>query len=136
MDYADEYSAFRNASEKNRRLLLQEELILDVTEAIAEQMESQNLLQKDLAKRLNKTKGYVSQLLGGGRNLTLRTISDVADALDCRVKFLVRKRHHGRSKIVQFPGFEAQEWEHEPGFGDVQLRGLENVEPDGVAAGG
>lgn len=133
MDYADGYDAFRSASEKNRRLLLQEELILEVTEAIAEEMESQNLLQKDIAKRLKKTKGYISQLLGGGRNLTLRTIADVADALDCRVKFLFRKTHHGGTKVLRFPG---QDWEREPEFGDVQLRGLENVEPDGAVAGG
>lgn len=87
MTQQDCYEEFLNASDENRRLLLQEELILDVTEAIATEMERQGLRNKDLAEKLGKSKGYISQLTGGGRNLTLRTISDVADALGCKPVF-------------------------------------------------
>lgn len=66
--------------------LRQEELIIEVTEALARALRDAGLTQSDLALKLGKTKGFVSQILGGGRNLTLRTLADVAGALDCRVE--------------------------------------------------
>ena len=99
----DEYTSFRDESEQHRQLLLQEELILDVTEAIAAEMDQAGLLKKDLAERLGKTKGYVSQLLGGGRNLTLRTLSDIADALKCRVDVRLRSQKERKGEVLQFP---------------------------------
>lgn len=35
----------------------------------------------ELADRLGFTPGYVSQVSGGGRNLTLRTVADIAATL-------------------------------------------------------
>jgi len=81
MTCQDRYTLFKTSSEENRRLLLQEELILEVTEALARALEEQGLQKQELAKRLGKTKGYVTQLLSGGKNLTLRTLAAVADAL-------------------------------------------------------
>ncbi len=66
--------------------LRQEELILEVTEALARALRSSGLTQSELAARLGKTKGFVSQIMSGGRNLTLRTLSDVAGAIGCRVQ--------------------------------------------------
>jgi transcriptional regulator with XRE-family HTH domain len=68
-----------------RRLLRQEELILEVIEALAQALERSGVSQAVLAQRLGKSKAFVSQILGGGRNLTLRTVADVADALGSRV---------------------------------------------------
>src|SRR6266849_8448298 len=81
-----DYEAFEQSSVANRRLLREEELILDVTEAVSEMLEEEGVTQTMLAQRLGKTKGFVSQILAGGRNLTLRTIADVADALGYRVR--------------------------------------------------
>ena len=55
-----------------RKLLAQEELILEVTETICELLENEKISRKELADRLGKSKGFISQLLNGGRNLTLR----------------------------------------------------------------
>jgi transcriptional regulator with XRE-family HTH domain len=66
------------------RLLDQERLILDATEAVVAIMEDQNVSRKDLARRLGKSKGLVSQLLSGERNMTLRTLSDLGHALGYR----------------------------------------------------
>src|SRR5258707_7769176 len=66
--------------------LRQEELILDATEALARALRSSGLTQSELAARLGKTKGFVSQILGGGKNLTLRTLADVAGALGFKVQ--------------------------------------------------
>lgn len=76
-----DYEVFESSSTRNRRLLRQEELILDITEALSKALEEEGVTKTELAKRLGKTKGFVSQILAGGRNLTLRTIADVADAL-------------------------------------------------------
>jgi transcriptional regulator with XRE-family HTH domain len=63
------------------RLFQQEQLILDVTEMISATMEEQGLSKADLAARLHKSRAYVTQLLDGRANMTLRTISDVFLAL-------------------------------------------------------
>ncbi len=64
-----------------RRLLAQEELILEVTEVLCGLLEEEAISKKELAERLGKSKGFVSQLLNGGRNLTLRTLADILHAL-------------------------------------------------------
>ncbi len=73
--------------DENLVLLRQEELILDVTEALVGALQDANVSRKELADRLGRTPGYVSQVLGGGRNLTLRTVSDIALALGVKPVF-------------------------------------------------
>ena len=70
--------------EAYERLVRQEELILKVTERLAGALLEKGVTKAELARRLGRTPGFVSQVLGGGRNLTLRTISDVAAALSLR----------------------------------------------------
>ncbi len=65
-------------------VLEQQHLILDVTEMIVELMNERGVTRSELADRLGKTKGHISQLLSGSRNLTLRTLSDIFVALDFR----------------------------------------------------
>jgi transcriptional regulator with XRE-family HTH domain len=69
------------------RLLRQERLILDVTELLTEALGNSGVTRAELARRLGRTPGFVSQVLGGGRNLTLRTIADIAEALALRPSF-------------------------------------------------
>lgn len=76
-----------NRDETYDRLVRQEELILDVTERLTEALQETGVTKAELARRLGRTPGFVSQVLGGGRNLTLRTISDIAVALDLRPAF-------------------------------------------------
>jgi transcriptional regulator with XRE-family HTH domain len=66
------------------RLLAQERLILDATEMIVGLLEDQKISRQELARRLGKSKGYVSQLLSGERNMTLRTLSDLGYVLGKR----------------------------------------------------
>lgn len=79
-----DYEALEQSSPQNRRLLRQEELILEVTEALSQALAREQVTKKALADRLGKSKGFVSQVLAGGRNLTLRTVADLADALGYR----------------------------------------------------
>ena len=66
------------------RLVRQEELILEVTEKLTQALEEAGITRTELAGRLGRTPGYVSQVFGGGRNLTLRTVADIAAALSMR----------------------------------------------------
>lgn len=91
-----DYELFEVSSIKNRRLLRQEELILEVAETISQAMEREGVTKAELARRLGKTKGFVSQILAGGRNLTLRTIADVTDALGYKISIQALPREEVR----------------------------------------
>jgi transcriptional regulator with XRE-family HTH domain len=67
------------------KLLAQEDLILEVTETLCELLEKEKISRKELADRLGKSKGFISQLLNGGRNLTLRTVADILHVLGYKV---------------------------------------------------
>jgi len=69
-------------SEANAKLLAEEVLITEVTEAIWRAMEEAGLTKAELAKKMEATKGHVSQVLNGNRNMTLRTLADICFALD------------------------------------------------------
>jgi transcriptional regulator with XRE-family HTH domain len=109
MTYTD-YIAF---DAKNHRLLQREELIIEVTESLARALIQSGMKRSELAAKLGVSKGFVSQVLGGGRNLTLRTIADVADALDCTVRvdvsprpmaFKLKNWQQPQLQKLQFPG--------------------------------
>ena len=68
------------------RLVEEESLILETTELIEELLELTDVNRKELAERLGRSKGFVTQILAGDRNMTLRTLADLAFALDHRVK--------------------------------------------------
>lgn len=69
-------------SEKNKKLISREQLIFDITEDLLIVMEDKNISKADLARKIGKSRSYVTQILSGARNMTLRTLSDIAFALD------------------------------------------------------
>jgi len=66
-------------------LVAEELLILDATELIATLMHELHITKSDLAERVQTTRGHVTQLLSGNRNMTLRTLADLAYAMGHRV---------------------------------------------------
>lgn len=86
------YEAFEASSAENRRLLREEEFILEVTEVLSAMLNNEGISKVELARRLGKTKGFVTQILSGSRNLTLRTVADVADALGYQIELKPRKQ--------------------------------------------
>jgi transcriptional regulator with XRE-family HTH domain len=102
-----------------RRLFAQEDLILEVTETICELLEKEKVSRKELADRLGKSKGFVSQLLNGGRNLTLRTVADILNVLGYRASLTPSKEGNQRqeSNVIKFrtqqtnPKNPEQNWE-------------------------
>lgn len=92
------------------RLVRQEELILEVTERLVEALLEKGVTKAELARRLGRTPGFVSQVFGGGRNLTLRTISDVAAALSLRPVLELVADREPVSEPVRVTGFNTLEW--------------------------
>ncbi len=60
----------------------QERVILDVAILIRALLKDQGLVKADLAARLGRSKAFITQLLNGRANMTLRTLSDVMCSLD------------------------------------------------------
>jgi transcriptional regulator with XRE-family HTH domain len=75
------------ATPEGMKLYQQERAILELTELLCEIMEGQGVTRSELARRLGKTKGYITQLLDGRTNMTVRTMSDVFGVLDRAVHF-------------------------------------------------
>jgi Helix-turn-helix len=76
----------KESKESFERLVAQESLILEVTEEICRILEETKTTRQELAKRLGKSKGFITQVLSGERNMTLRTAADLATALDYRLQ--------------------------------------------------
>jgi transcriptional regulator with XRE-family HTH domain len=69
------------------RLYQQERAIQELTDLVCELMDEQHVTRADLARRLGKTPGYITQLLDGRANMTIRTIADVLHALNRALHF-------------------------------------------------
>lgn len=78
------YDSLTGDDPEFRRLVRQEELILQVTDTLTQALDDAGVTRAELARRLGKSPGFVSQVFGGGRNLTLRTVADIAAALSLR----------------------------------------------------
>jgi transcriptional regulator with XRE-family HTH domain len=63
------------------RLYQQERAIYEITELIESVMEAEGVSRATLAKRLGKSKGWITQLLDGETNKTIRTVADVLAVL-------------------------------------------------------
>ena len=69
-----------------RRLFAIEGLVTDAAELVARLMEKRKVKKAELAKRLGKSRSYVTQLLSGSTNMTVRTLAEVVYALGAEVK--------------------------------------------------
>jgi transcriptional regulator with XRE-family HTH domain len=63
------------------RLFQQERAIYEVTELIESLLKEAGISRAEFAKRLGKTKGWVTQLLDGDSNKTIRTVADACAVL-------------------------------------------------------
>ncbi len=59
-------------------------LVTQLTNEVNWHMRERGLTRADLAARMGVSPGRVSQILGGGENLTLRTLAALSVALDAR----------------------------------------------------
>jgi len=59
----------------------EEGALLDFTEALYAAMEDQGVTRTELARRLGTSQAYITRVLSGNANFTLRTMSKLAFAL-------------------------------------------------------
>lgn len=59
-----------------------ERFVAECTEVISCIMHEKQISKADLARRLGKSRAWVTQLLSGGRNVTVRTLAEVAYELN------------------------------------------------------
>lgn len=57
----------------------------DISEDIFSMMERQDVSKAKLARRLGKSRAYVTKILQGNANFTLESLVKIARALDCRL---------------------------------------------------
>jgi len=69
-----------------------EKAVVDLTEQICEIMEAQGISRADLARRLGKSRPWVTKVLRGDRNLTLKTITDILWELGYRARIEAEPR--------------------------------------------
>ena len=63
--------------EEDQRDYAQERAIVGVTESVVCAMQEAGLNQTQIAARIGKSRGHVSRLLDGTRNMTLRSLADM-----------------------------------------------------------
>jgi transcriptional regulator with XRE-family HTH domain len=81
-----------------------EQAILDFTEKVSERMIEQSITRTDLAQRLEVSKAFVSKLLNGNPNLTIKSMVSIADALKCNL-----------SIDICYKGFKSRTFYHSTG---------------------
>ena len=69
------------------RSFQQEAAIYEVTELIEDRLSQMGLSRSELAAKLGKTEGWVTQLLDGESNKTIRTVADVFAVLGRSIHF-------------------------------------------------
>lgn len=69
-----------------QRLLAVEALVTEAAETIARLMAEQNVSKADLALKLNTSQAWVTRLLSGKANVTVRALAEVVYVLDPSVK--------------------------------------------------
>lgn len=78
------------SSEAGMRRFQQERAISAVTGLIRQAMDEQGIKRSELASRLGKSAGWVTQLLDGEANKTIRTVADVLAVLGEEMKITLR----------------------------------------------
>jgi transcriptional regulator with XRE-family HTH domain len=99
------------------RLYQQERAIFEVTDLIESVMEEQGISRTKLAELLGKTKGWVTQLLDGEANKTIRTVADVFAVLGLEYHSSAREICISNGKELQFRGIPSNwfSWEKPAG---------------------
>ena len=87
--------------EEGQRIWNQEQAVFDVKELICGIMSEQEVTRAELATKLGKSRPYITQLLDGATNMTIRTVADVLGALGHRLHVTAESLH--LPAVVQAP---------------------------------
>lgn len=87
--------------------LSREKFIVEVTESIWLQLNERGLSGVDLAKKLGVSRSRVSKMLSGHENLTLRSLADIAQALEMVPTFSLERpiEAQARQDVIRLTGW-------------------------------
>ena len=74
-----------------RRLYAVEGLVTDAAEFVSQLMEEQGVNKAELARRLDKSRAWVTRLLSGNADMTMRTFAELVYALGAEAQITRRK---------------------------------------------
>ncbi len=96
--YMDEY---RESPDYDDRVMAEEGFVIDVLETICEWMDREGVSRSELAERLGTSRANITQMLSG-RNVSIRTIAAVVNALGGKAVFAIKRTERRReSKTVR-----------------------------------
>jgi len=75
-------------------------IVQGASEVIRALMDRQGVSKAELARRVGKSRAYVTQSLAGDRNMTLGTLAQFADALNADAKVELELRDENRGRLV------------------------------------
>lgn len=105
-----------------RKLYAIEGLVAEAGEFIARLLEEQRVSKAELARRLGKSRAYITQMLSGSTNLTVRTLAEVAYALGVEVKLEgVPLQAARQAAEVQRPVWKVIEFRRPPSPGGLPV---------------
>jgi transcriptional regulator with XRE-family HTH domain len=107
-----------------------EGFIGDTAELIWQLLVRRNMKQADLARLLNKTPAFVSQLLNGKANMTIRTLAEVVYALGAIVKIEAQDESTSKCEAADDPQMQTYRTQMSARAPDphFQWKGLEIVQ--------
>lgn len=87
-----------------------EGMLLSVNEQICKTMDDRGLSKSDLANLLNNSPAWVTKLLSGDQNLTLKTLATIACVLDLTVEINLLERRTGvHTERIDYSGARGAE---------------------------
>lgn len=92
----ERWIADQSASPEARREYEEERLIVWCLDEIAGAMERAGLTSADVARKLDVSRAHITQIFRGSRNVTLRTLADLAWACDSRLDVRLEPLREGR----------------------------------------
>lgn len=79
---------------ENKSSYIAEELLLQVTEKIVELLIQKKMTRTELSAKMKVSKPYITKILNGNENLTLKTLVNIAHALDTKICIQFEKNNH------------------------------------------
>ena len=89
-------------SAERRTLYEQERLLVEATELLTEIMDKRGISRAQLAHKLGKSKAFITQVLRGNHNMTLRTLADLFAAIEYRLVMQAMPWQEAISRIPEF----------------------------------
>jgi len=106
--------------------------LFQVTEDILVAMEDLGVTKAELAKRLGKSKPRITQLLSGGSNMTIGTLSDIAFELGLGLDKTFKEYTAQRYRVDARP--KSDTVTSEPDFAMSSIKNIRNLAKKSLAA--